>query len=94
LPRRTRFIEAGSVSVIGGAAHNFGVAPMLWLALGSAPDGSPIYAAGSGTIVRHNSHGSFQGDAFANIKLDNGMTVAKLGCESKPASKSERAEQQ
>jgi hypothetical protein len=37
--------------------------------------------------VRHNPHGSFQGDAFAHIKLDNGMTVAKLGRESKPASK-------
>jgi hypothetical protein len=34
--------------------------------------------------VWHNPHGSFQGDAFAHIKLDNGMTVAK-GCESKPA---------
>ena len=34
------------------------------------PYGSPIYAAGSGTIVRHNPHGSFQGDAFAYIKLD------------------------
>jgi hypothetical protein len=44
--------------------------------------------------VRHNPHGSFQSDPFAHIKLDNGMTVAKLGCESKPASKSERAEQQ
>jgi murein DD-endopeptidase MepM/ murein hydrolase activator NlpD len=27
-------------------------------------------------MVRHNPHGSFQGDAFAHIKLDNGMTVA------------------
>jgi murein DD-endopeptidase MepM/ murein hydrolase activator NlpD len=26
--------------------------------------------------VRHNPHGSFQGDAFAHIKLDNAMTVA------------------
>jgi hypothetical protein len=34
-----------------------------------------------GTIVRHNPHGSFQGDAFAHIKFDNGMTVANLGCE-------------
>jgi murein DD-endopeptidase MepM/ murein hydrolase activator NlpD len=41
-----------------------------------APAGSPIYAAGSGTIVNHNPHGSFQGDAFTYIKLDNGMTVA------------------
>ena len=30
-------LEAGSVSVIGGAAHNFGVAPMLWRGIGIGP---------------------------------------------------------
>jgi murein DD-endopeptidase MepM/ murein hydrolase activator NlpD len=41
-----------------------------------APAGSPIYAAGGGTIMSHNPRGSIQGDAFTYIKLDNGMTVA------------------
>jgi murein DD-endopeptidase MepM/ murein hydrolase activator NlpD len=41
-----------------------------------APHGSPVYAAGSGTITSHNPHGSKQGDAFTYVKLDNGMTVA------------------
>ena len=37
IPGRTRFIEAGSVSVLGGAAHNFGFASMLWRGIGIGP---------------------------------------------------------
>ena len=44
----------------------------------SAPHGSAIFASGSGTIMRHNPHGSFQGDAVTYIKLDNGMTIAYM----------------
>jgi murein DD-endopeptidase MepM/ murein hydrolase activator NlpD len=37
-----------------------------------APAGSPIYSTFSGTIVRHNPHGSFQGDAVTIIQSDTG----------------------
>ena len=40
-----------------------------------APHGSPIYAAGGGTIIRHNPTGSFQKDAVTVVKLDDGREV-------------------
>ena len=42
-----------------------------------APYGSPIYAAGAGTIIT-NPHGTYQGDAVTYLRLDNGMTVAYM----------------
>jgi murein DD-endopeptidase MepM/ murein hydrolase activator NlpD len=39
------------------------------------PYGSPIYSVGNGVVVRHNPHGSFQGDAVTTIQLDNGRFV-------------------
>jgi murein DD-endopeptidase MepM/ murein hydrolase activator NlpD len=39
------------------------------------PVGSPIYASGAGTIIKHNPTGSFQNDAVTTIRLDDGRIV-------------------
>lgn len=37
--------------------------------------GSPIYSVGAGTVISHNPHGSYQGDAVTTVRLDDGRVV-------------------